>query len=353
MNRKLYLSIFIIMFQISVVGMCTAYTNPTEIFRDVGAEGWSFHFINDLSVSPDGTKIIFTAGTSKHRSDGCINSNKICLLDPSQKSYYFDAHTIIPSGSNPEWSPDGTKIVYLNTDENCWTFSDPTTGEHTYYNTNIYIIDENGEINKIVDTNQDKYRPTWSPDGKKIAYFATSFGTDYIYIIDADGTNITKLTPGRNPKWSPDGKLIAYEHEDHVYVVGSDANNKTELYDEPAKGAIWSPDGKKIAFSSGEIIIVDISGDNIINTGVEGKAEAWFSDGKNLLFSPSGLPISSSGYIGIVNTDGSDMRTLVKTNTTYPNVALSPDDDILYYTDTEMTQSELWATINKIDITHI
>ena len=328
--------------------MCTAYIDPIEIFRDVGASGLlkPMHFINDLSVSPDGTKIILTAGTSNYGGDGCISSNKICLVDPSQESLYFDANTIIPSGSDPEWSPDGTKIVYLNTDENCWTFSDPATGENTYYTTNIYIMDENGVINQIVDTNQDKFQPRWSPDGRKIAYFAASFGTDYIYIIDTNGTSITKLTPGRSPKWSPDGKMIAYEHEDHVYVLGSNANNKTKLYDEPAKGAIWSPDGKKIAFRSGEIIIVDITGDNIINTGVEGNPEAWFSNGERLLF-------SSSDYIGIVNTDGSDMRTLVKTNTTYPEVALSPDNDMIYYTDTKTTQSLLWATINRIDITHI
>ena len=114
----------------------------------------------------------------------------------------------------------------------------------------------------------DKDRDSrWSPDGKKIA-FASSFrdvsGHDLkgeIYVMNADGTNITRLTNNidfdRSPSWSPDGEKIAFTSDrdgnTEIYVMNAaDGTNTTRLTyiiaidDEPR----WSPDGEKIAFVS-------------------------------------------------------------------------------------------------------
>ena len=114
----------------------------------------------------------------------------------------------------------------------------------------------------------DKDRDSrWSPDGKKIA-FASSFrdvnGHDLkgeIYVMNADGTNTTRLTNNidfdRSPSWSPDGEKIAFTSDrdgnTEIYVMNAtDGTNTTRLTyisaidDEPR----WSPDGEKIAFVS-------------------------------------------------------------------------------------------------------
>jgi hypothetical protein len=107
----------------------------------------------------------------------------------------------------------------------------------------------------------------WSPDGKKIA-FASSFrdvsGHDLkgeIYVMNADGTNTTRLTNNmdfdRSPSWSPDGEKIAFTSDrdgnTEIYVMNAaDGTNTTRLtyisaIDEEPR---WSPDGEKIAFVS-------------------------------------------------------------------------------------------------------
>src|SRR5918992_80826 len=114
----------------------------------------------------------------------------------------------------------------------------------------------------------DKDRDSrWSPDGKKIA-FASSFrdvnGHDLkgeIYVMNADGTNTTRLTNNidfdRSPSWSPDGEKIAFTSDrdgnTEIYVMNAaDGSGQTRLTyisaidDEPS----WSPDGEKIAFVS-------------------------------------------------------------------------------------------------------
>ena len=136
----------------------------------------------------------------------------------------------------------------------------------------IYVMnaaDRSGQTRLTYNpVDHDKDRDSrWSPDGKKIA-FASSFrdvnGHDLkgeIYVMNADGTNITRLTNNidfdRSPSWSPDGEKIAFTSDrdgnTEIYVMNAaDGTNTTRLTyisaidDEPS----WSPDGEKIAFVS-------------------------------------------------------------------------------------------------------
>jgi hypothetical protein len=114
----------------------------------------------------------------------------------------------------------------------------------------------------------DKDRDSrWSPDGKKIA-FASSFrdvnGHDLkgeIYVMNADGTNTTRLTNNidfdRSPSWSPDGEKIAFTSDrdgnTEIYVMNAtDGSGQTNISNSPAREYYpsWSPDGEKIAFTS-------------------------------------------------------------------------------------------------------
>ena len=97
--------------------------------------------------------------------------------------------------------------------------------------------------------------------------------------MDADGSNVVRLTDDPDddfsPDWSPDGTLIAFTSERdgnrEIYVMNSDGSNQVRLTDDPEadSGADWSPDGTRIAFTSErdgnrEIYVMDADGSNLI-----------------------------------------------------------------------------------------
>ncbi len=96
--------------------------------------------------------------------------------------------------------------------------------------------------------------PSWSPDGKRIAWAEQLNNTLEIFAADADGKNSKQLTKlgGNNayPAWSPDGKKIAFHHWENntsgsFYVMDADGDNQKEVLKEeaPVEGGrpVWRP----------------------------------------------------------------------------------------------------------------
>src|SRR4029453_9276336 len=67
---------------------------------------------------------------------------------------------------------------------------------------------------RLTATSFPEADPVWSPDSRRIAFASNRTGTWQIYLMDADGTDVTLLTPGTGdatePAWSPDGNRIAF-----------------------------------------------------------------------------------------------------------------------------------------------
>lgn len=117
-----------------------------------------------------------------------------------------------------------------------------------------------GKAKQITDEFYDARQPTWSPDGKRIAFQSSRDGTWHLWTVAPDGSNAKMITSGpfddREPHWSPDGKRIAF---------ASDRSGNYDIWElTVAGGAVrqitknpgndftpsWSPDGHEIAFVS-------------------------------------------------------------------------------------------------------
>lgn len=93
----------------------------------------------------------------------------------------------------PSWSPDGRKIAFVSERDG---------------NSEIYMMNADGsDVTRLTDHSADDWGASWSPDGRKIAFVSDRDGNDEIYMMNADGTNVTRLTnnPGvdKFPVWQP------------------------------------------------------------------------------------------------------------------------------------------------------
>jgi Tol biopolymer transport system component len=136
-------------------------------------------------------------------------------------------------------------------------------------NREIYIMDADGQnLQRLTgDPAIDAY-PSWSPDGQKIAFSSDRDGNDEIYIMDVFGRDQQNLTnhPGHDvhPSWSPDGQRIAFvssrDINREIYVMDADGKNLQRLTYTPIPPLVgsstldrypsWSPDGQRITFES-------------------------------------------------------------------------------------------------------
>jgi Tol biopolymer transport system component len=122
----------------------------------------------------------------------------------------------------------------------------------------------------------------WSPDGTQILFTSERDGNEEIYVMDADGSNIVRLTDSgdddTHPTWSEDGQSILFITERNVkledgdmefYLMNVDGSDQRPLGDETFIGGyVFSADGQQIAYISNEegdwnIYVKDADGENV------------------------------------------------------------------------------------------
>jgi len=124
-------------------------------------------------------------------------------------------------------------------------------------------------IRQLTSTSSTNVRPTWSPDGKRIAYQSNRDGTYHIYVMDTDGGNTKQLSSGsdiddRHPAWSPDSSAIAVDSGDathrEIWIIDVASQRRTQITrsGQIATFPSWSPDGKRVAYYVYEAGTMDV-----------------------------------------------------------------------------------------------
>lgn len=175
------------------------------------------NFGNDVAAqpswSPDGTQIVFTTGFMGTTGGPAIFIMNADGSNQRPMKVFPEYPSLAYPGSNPKWSPDGTKIAYSQC-LNC--AGGGSNSEIFFYD---FVTDT---ITRVTNNLWRDQFPTWSPDGTQLAF---SSNKDYItaeqerfrediYRIDMDGSNLVRLTETGNatrPNWHPLNDTIGYE----------------------------------------------------------------------------------------------------------------------------------------------
>ena len=216
----------------------------------------------------------------------------------------------------PDWSPDGKRIAFYAKYDDGYTWS-------------MHTMNSDGSDRKRLTFEKNKWdsSPTWSPDGKKIAFareYEDSEGNwqEEIWMMNSDGSEQTQLKTlsGRAPCFMNDGRILFHSKspDSEICIANSDGTNIITLTNNTAVD--WSPkispDGKQIAFISDrdgnqEIYVMDIDGSNQNRLTFNDVAD-W-----DPCWSADGSKLIFSSDTGeyldlfMMNKDGSELRKFI------------------------------------------
>ncbi len=244
-------------------------------------------------VSQNRRLVAFLAGGSAKSSLEVMN------VDGSNRTQVADGEMLL---TDQRWSPDNERIAFLGVQSDRRSvmvgFADGSgsglltsiegdevgdwsrNGEYVAFalkewdGQGIYVRNPDG-VNELRLSDQPDYSPRWSPSSKQIAFLSTRDGNPELYVMDADGSNVQRLTKTEQAEydiaWSPRGRKILFVSErdgnPEIYSVASDGSEISRLtYNTVVDNQpTWSPSGQGVAFVSyldgdADIYVMDADG---------------------------------------------------------------------------------------------
>ncbi len=284
-------------------------------------------------------------------------------------------------------SPDGRTVAYTQREVD-WSDNE--------YITQIWLADATGggAPRQLTRGKKSSDGPSWSPDGKQLAFLSERSGKRQVYTLDLSGGDATQITSTEDGvldfAWSPDGRSMALNILDGKTAARKERDERygdLELHDEDpilshlhivdlatkqtrrlTEGAYavgrysWSPDSSEIAFDHrinrdlGNDFDADISAVKLADGSVRplvtrpglDATPLWSPDGREIAFTTTGG--NAAGYyysvyaIGIVSASGGTPRSLTTKVVDSPIFTAWAPDGIFAW-----SFEKTWAYLYKVD----
>ena len=277
---------------------------------------------------------------------GFIKGNALRILDERPLTHHLEEDYV------PSWSPDGRSIA----------FTSYRSGAEQ-----IWVMDVDGKnLRQLTISPRGDWSPAWRPKGDLIAFTSDRTGLNQIWLMEAGGSHQRPLTASpsgastwnRDPSWSPDGTRLIFTSN----RSGKDENWVMDI----TTGKVWrhsngmgehwhpsfSPDGTKVLFSSnmsGEwgLWLSNLMGEDLVRMVPDKR----FDNNPAASWSPDGKRIvfrTAEADLWIMNSDGSDAMPLTKDGKVEGwRSSWSPDGRRVAYTSSRSGNSDIWVITLK------
>jgi Tol biopolymer transport system component len=227
-------------------------------------------------------------------------------------------------------------------------------------NSEIYVMNADGtNQTRLTNNLADDQNPSMSPDSSKIAFTSNRDSAYYqIYLMNADGTNVTRLTNHSamdfSPSFKSDGSKIVFssrpDGNSDIYVMNADGTNQIRLTNDPSgdEAPVFSPDGSKIAFTSSrdvfnEIYLMNADGTdqmNLTNHPSHDDSPSFSPDGYRIAFTSTR---DGNLEIYVMNLDGANQTRLTNNAAVDASPSYSPSLGKIAFVSTRAGNHEIFA----------